>query len=93
MDFKYVLPYKEGERAQVFNFNEKQLPCKAVVKWFKGPGDVLMAKIKQRNNYSNQKKQVLKTNGEKQSVYYQICKYWRNVVFLNVILPSELSKL
>lgn len=84
---------KKKGNVHKFNFNQKQLPCKAVVRWLKEPGDtggdVLMAKIKQRNNYSNQK--ILKTN--RKSVYYQICKYLRNFVFLNVILASELSKL
>lgn len=51
-----------------------------------------MAKIKQRNNYSNRKTQVLKAN-RKKSVSNQICKYFRKSVFLKVILPSVLSNL
>lgn len=55
-------------------------------------GDPRMAKIKQRSNYSNRKTQVLKAN-RKKSVSNQICKYFRNSVFLKAILPSVLSNL
>lgn len=65
VDLKYVLPYKERERAQVF----KQLPCKAAGRWFRDPGGVLfMAIIKKRSNYSKKKLLVLKRNRKKKSL-------------------------